>query len=417
MKRIVVKQLGFLIFIVLVIVLLLGVFLAVNARAQDSFLDRVQEWDWEEDWGERRSTFDVRYNRVEGLYLGLRLKKDYWRFKRTSAPALYGKIGYSLKAKEVQGQIGLEKGFFNDYRLALGGEFHRIIDTPDRWIVSDWENTFAAFLMKEDFQDFYMCEGASGYISQNITCAVTLSAEYHYDKLDSLNKNTDWSLFGGKKRFRENPAMSVGEMHSLVARIIIDSRNSRKRTTRGWYIQLEGEHAGGGLDGDFEFDRLLIDMRRYQPLGFGEGLDFRIRMGTSRGSIPWHKSFHLGGLSTLRGFPYKAFPGGPMMYGGNRMLLAQIEYRMGSQDLPDELDWGILEHFNLIIFVDAGWVGYAGSGLAVFKGFKGLSWFSLKSDVGIALANRSGSIRVQIARRLDTGYKPYVLSFRLSRPF
>ena len=161
-----------------------------------------------------------------------------------------------------------------------------------------------------------------------------------------------------------------------------------------------------------------MDVRRYQPLGFGEGLDFRLRVGTVSGnSIPWHKSFHLGGLSSLRGFPYKAFPAGPMNPGGNRMLLAQLEYRMGTQDLPDELDWGLLEHFNLIIFADAGWVGIADHEADLFGGFDSMTWSKIKTDVGIALANRSGNVRIQIARRTDTNEKPYVFSFRINRPF
>ena len=99
------------------------------------------------------------------------------------------------------------------------------------------------------------------------------------------------------------------------------------------------------------------------------------------------------------------------------MVLAQLEYRMGNQDLPDELDMGILDYFNLILFADVGWVGNGGIGSGLFEGFEGLSLVNMKSDVGIALANRSGSVRFQIARRTDTSKKPFVFSFRINRPF
>lgn len=425
MQRVIVKQIFFLLFLAMMLVLIMGIIFYTNVRAQGIALSFDPDWDWDWDWDDdrvgNRTSLDLRYNRVEGLHIGGRVKKEYWRRRHPRSPFLYGFAGYSFKAKDFQYQIGLEKGFFEDYRLAFGGEYHRMIDTPDRWIIPSSENSLAAFLLKEDFHDFYLREGGSGYIIQNFARNSTLSLTYHYDTLDSLSKNTNWSLFGGKKRFRENPNMNIGEnrseIRSVVGRIVFDTRNSVKRTTRGWYVQAEWEHAGNGMGGDFDFDRILVDFRRYQPLGFGEGLDFRCRVGTSHGQLPWHRSYHLGGLGTLRGFPYKFLPNGWDNPGGNRMVLAQLEYRMGSQDLPDELDWGILELFNLILFVDVGWVENVGVEQQFYEGFEDLTWSGLKSDVGLALANRSGNMRIQIARRTDTGEKPFTFTFRINRPF
>jgi len=411
------KQISFIIFLIIALGAVMAAFLVTSAMGQDRTGLLYSDWDWDEDWGGSRYSSQFRYNRVEGVYLGVSLKRDHWLVRHPTMPFLYGSIGYGFAAKELQGQIGLEKGFFENFRMGFGAEFHRFIDTPDRWIISDSENSLAAFLLKEDFQDFYFREGASGYITQNFTRALTLEAAYHYEEYDSLSKNMNWSLFGKNKRFRENPPMSAGEIRSVSAKITVDSRNSRKKTTRGWYIQAEVEHAGNNLGGDFTFDRLLIDIRRYQNLGFGEGVDIRLRVGTSSGELPWQKSYHLGGLSTLRGFSYKAFPAGPMNSGGNRMVLAQLEYRIGSQDLPNELDLGILEHFNLILFTDVGWIGCTDHDEGLFKGFEELTWSSLKNDVGVAFANRGGNIRFEIIRRTDTSHKPFTFLFRLSRPF
>ena len=99
------------------------------------------------------------------------------------------------------------------------------------------------------------------------------------------------------------------------------------------------------------------------------------------------------------------------------MVLAQVEYRMGKQDLPDELDWGLLEHFNLILFADAGWVATVDPHLELQEGFDDLSWETLKSDVGIALANRSGNIRFEVARRTDRAKDAFVFTFRIHRTF
>ena len=133
--------------------------------------------------------------------------------------------------------------------------------------------------------------------------------------------------------------------------------------------------------------------------------------------LPWHKSFHLGGISTLRGYGYKAFPNGSQQPGGNRMVLAQIEYRIGEANIPDELGLGLFDMFNFIVFADAGWAWNAGPDDNLFEGFKSLKIGSLKTDVGIALANRSGSVRFEIARRTDRGKKPFTFYFRINRPF
>jgi len=422
MQRFVVRQIAFFIVLAFSLFFVGGVLIYSNVQAQGLMRNVFQDWEWNDEWDEdldfgKQKTFDIRYNRVEGLYMGGRVEKDYWRRRYPSRPFFFGFGGYSFHANTVQYQTGLETGFFKDYHLAFGGEYHRMVDTPDHWIIPDMENSLAAFFLKEDFQDFFFREGWSGYISQNVKRSLSMSVTYQYDKLDSLEKKVDWSLFGGKKHFRDNPPMPEGKMRSIVGRWTLDTRNSIKRTTQGWYIEIEAEHAGGKLGGDFQFDRVLMDIRRYQPLGIGEGIDFRLRVGSSHGSLSWQRSYHLGGLSTLRGFPFKVFPAGPMSPGGNRMVLAQLEYRMGSQDLPDELDMGILEYFNLIVFADIGWVADVGGGPTFLKGFDDLSWDALKSDVGIALANRSGNVRIQLARRTDTGKSPFVLSFRLQRAF
>jgi len=390
----------------------------IRAREVNLFSNR--DWDWDDDdffRDKRRSDFLFRYNRVEGLFLGASFNQDEaYRF-HASNPFLYGSAGYAFSAEEFEYQLGFEKGFFREYRLGFGAEYHRLIDSPDCWRISELENTLAALLIREDYHDFYLREGWSVYITQNFTRDMRIKLGYHSEDYDSLERNAKWSFFGGNKKFPANPAMPAGEHKSLRGKLTFDTRNSKRNTTRGWYIGVDWEHAGDDLGGAFNYDRLLVDLRRYQPISFNEGFDLRICVGTSSGILPWQKSYHLGGLGTLRGYGYKEFPSGRFNHGANRMVLAQAEYRLGGQDLPDYLDWGLLELFNLILFADAGWVGSAGMHEGFTKGFEGFSWGELKSSVGLALANRSGSVRLQVARRTDRGNDPYTFSFRIHRPF
>jgi outer membrane protein assembly factor BamA len=424
MNRYAFKQVLFLVLFAFVLLILMGFILTTSAKAQNPLMRLVpQDWEWDDDWNddwdsEKARIYDIRFNRVEGLYLGFRIREEVMRRRYTQRPFLYGFGGYSFGARELEYQLGLEKGFFNNFRLGFGGEYHRHIDTPDHWIMPDWENSLAAFFVREDYHDFYSNEGWSVYTIQNLGDPISLQVGYHSATFDPIERNTRWSLLlAGKRQFPINPQMDSGDLRSIRSRFVWDTRNSETKTTRGWYLEIEHEHAGSDLGGDFKFNRLMLDIRHFQPLGFDDGIDFRIRTGTSEGTLPWQRRYYLGGVSTLRGFPYKFFPNGRLLPGGNRMVLMQVELRMGMQDLPDELSLGILDYFHLILFLDAGWIATVNEDVSLFKGFQTLKWNCLKTDIGMALANRTGNVRFQIARRTDTGDKPWVFTIRLSRPF
>jgi hypothetical protein len=419
------------------IYILLGLLIAPMAKAESapgdfqllSPLSQFHKWnvlndgsdddwndDWDEEWDTDRSEPYVRYNRVEGLHIGVELKREYWKLEYPDQAFIFGSCGYAFAAKEFQYQLGLEKGLMEDFRMAFGAEYHRLIDTPDLWRMEHVENSLAAFLLREDFLDFYLREGGSAYYEQYFTRNVHFQIGYHFDQVDSIGKNTNWALFGGKKKFRDNPAMIPGDIKSIKASLFVDTRNSKKQPRRGWLIHVEGEHS---LEQDnyFDFNSVVADIRRYQPLGYGESLDFRVRAGSGTGDLPWQRSFHLGGISTLRGFRYKAFPDGPMHMGGNRMLLGQVEFRIGSSTMQDVLDLDLFELKHIVLFADAGWVSQVDPELTLTEGFDEIDWSAFKSDVGIALTNGSGNIRFEIARRTDTSKKPFTFMIRMKRDF
>jgi len=418
MKRVHTKQILFLVFATIALVLVMGIFFIPKAEAQTFFGNQWQDsnWNWDDDWdrSERNSPL-FRYNRVEGFFAGYRMNRDYWRERRPVSPIIFGHAGYAFSAKELEYQIGLEQGFNSRSRFAIGGEHHRLIVSADNWIISESENSLAAVLIKEDFRDYFFKEGGSLYFTQQIFQSLTITGGYYFDRWDSVERNATWSIFGKNKKFRDNPGMDTGVINSLKGQLVLDTRGHSRHTMKGWYAALDYEHSGDDLGGDFTFDRLLADFRRYQPLGFDLGIDLRLRVGSSRGILPYQKSYHLGGISTLRGFRYKELGGGFRNAGGNRMILAQIEYQLGESNLPEFLDLGLFDLFNITIFADAGWVGRAGENADLLEGFANLEWSDFKSDAGIAFI--SGNVRFEIARRLDTGYKPFRFYFRLNRPF
>ncbi len=200
-------------------------------------------------------------------------------------------------------------------------------------------------------------------------------------------------------------------MRSIVASLDYSTVEPSRWMRDGWDAHASAEFAGYGLGGDFSFNRYLVDVRRYQPLGDFTKLSARVRFGSSRGAVPYQKAFEFGGIGSVNAFPYKFFT-------GNRMALANLEYMIHGSELDEADFWPvqILSPFSLILFLDAGWAGVVPADESFNGGFDDLSWRTLKSDWGVGIGTRDGTARIGWAWRTDVRSAP-VFFFRISRPF
>jgi len=378
-----------------------------NEERESRWRREVKRRRWREDW-DNGFNGKAHYNRVDGLFLGGELTRQY---DESFAPNIdvFGSGGYAFAAKRWHYQAGGEFYTGNFVRFILGGEVHDRTDSQDGWIIPEEENSIAAALINEDFRDYYRREGYSLFAGQHIGRWLKWSAEYRRDNHLSLLNETDWSLFVNKKRFRANPEIDRGKMISYVGQITFDTRNHRRHADRGWFVSIEGERSRPSFDSEFDFDRVIVDVRRYQPFGYGKNLDLRLRAGTGRGVLPRQYFFDLGGISTLRGYDFKEFT-------GDRMVLANAEYRLKSgvsrlRHIP------VIGEFNLVLFADAGLAWFADDNTAPENSFDSLTWSKLKTDVGVALTDRDGQVRLNLAKRTDVGGKDLLVTFRLNRDF
>jgi len=364
---------------------------------------------WDTGWNEE--SFMFRYNRVEGLFLGLKLNKNDWNYKNDAFFDLFGHIGYGFANKSACYQIGVQRSIFGNFGPVIGIETHDVTTTQDTWMMPQFENSLAAFLIKEDFHDYYRMQGYSAYATLFISEYLKLGGEYHVEDYFDLHKSTNWSIFGGDKNFRLNPLIQEMDYKSVIAKISFDTRDSYKYPDKGWWFNAEAEFAGEKFnDNGIDFDRYIIDLRRYQPVSYGENLDFRVRVGSSRGSLPRQLQFDAGGFSALRGYEFKEFKN------FNRMVLGSLEYRIYGRRNPLNNIFGMSD-FNLILFADAGYLWSANDSLNANEGFDSKDWEDLKTSLGFAISNDEGNIRLNFAKRFDEKDKPFVVTFRISRPF
>lgn len=352
--------------------------------------------------------FILRYNRVQGLFLGLEFPKSI--ANKYNIITIHGFGGYGFEEKAWRYQIGLDRYFFNrtSYRFEIGASFYDLTDTRDDWIITPLENSLASFLIHEDFQDYYRRNGYEVHISQNLTIYLKGTLAYRNDRYNSVGKNVDWALFGGDKKFRINPAIDQGNMRSLYGELYLDTRNDHETPRRGWYGKLSVEKSNSDLNSDFSFNQYILELRHYIQISRNERLDLRFKAGSSEGELPIQKQYEIGGISTLRGFNYKEFR-------GDRLLLTNIEYNL-SPSLFSR-DFFLFDDIRLIFFSDIGSAWFSNDNSKFSKGFDILKLNTLKSDIGIGFSNWDGTVRLNIAKRTDTNKDPMAITFRIAKPF
>ena len=348
---------------------------------------------------------------MSGLFLGLGIPK--WIGGKYNYFALHGFAGYGLKEKKARYQLGLDRWLFNnrEYRFEIGGKIYDLTDSRDEWLLSTNENSLTSILVKDDYHDFYGRSGYEVHISQNFSIFLKGTLAYRNEKYESVNRNTNWSLFDNDEKFRENPAIDEGNMRSIYGEIYLDTRDNIQVPRKGWFGLLTVESSRkGAFNSDFSFNQYSLELRRYQYFGYRERIDIRLKLGSSEGVLPLQKRYQIGGLSTLRGYRYKAFQ-------GDRMFLMNFEYNLNPKVFSTDMLF--LDELNYIIFYDIGdaWDSNPAKDDKWYEGFNNLKLTELKSDIGLALTFNNGNYRVSMAKRLDTGKKPLNFIFRIIKPF
>ena len=366
-----------------------------------------------------------RYNRVEGLYLGVgKAKKLYWNSKPKIVGT--GSAGYGFLNHRWRYSLGLYLPlYFENQIVEFGGEGHSLTDSKDSWIIDRDENTTMAFFAREDFMDYFSREGFSittGWYRRGLSGINTKAVvAYVHDSYKTMDEKAKWSLFGGGKVFRPQPFTPTSNINSMEL-VLGLSTLSTASSASGWNVDFTMESAGGFAKGDFDFTQMVLDVRRFQPVAEWLNLNLRARFGASDGVIPAQRQFEIGGVSTLPGYRFKEF------YGGSHVGLFNAEFIFNGSNAVDTEGWvqTILSMANIILFFDAGSTNAnsvqvvaaqdvtLGSLDASFK--KNFVLNNWKTDIGFAFGNPDGSTRIGIAWALD---KPSVgmLVLRFSRPF
>ena len=415
-------------------------------------------------WGDLRLISARTYNRVEGLpvFLGPAFGRDYdwgrlafdalgvWR----SADNFEWKPENIGHAAKTEVQVGQTQG------VRLGGRLFDLVEPVEPWHLSDEEVGLASFFLHRDFRDYYNRHGGSVYASLFRSSAFDATVSYSDQRWADRRTRDPWTLFRNGETWRENPYLDEGDMHLVNGRLRYDTRNDVGNPWSGWYILADYEYGTGRLsrygiaypgtrtetvDGLTSYDRLFVDVRRYNRISPDASLNMRLVAGgwLSGDDPPLQRRFSVGGPGTLPGYEFRTSTGrtdvfqcaGPALQDASlplgspalceRFAMAQVEFR-GDMHLDpfgvldEERDrrragWG--RGTQWVLFADAGrgWlVGEPGDGLNYRKGeFPRLSTF--KTDVGLGVV--LDDVGIYVAKSLSDRGAPFNVFVRLTPRF
>ncbi|MDZ7288556.1 MAG: BamA/TamA family outer membrane protein [candidate division KSB1 bacterium] len=368
------------------------------------------------------------FNRVEALYLnlGMRLQPRLSKQPGTaSLITLYGDLGYGFKnekKKRPRWNTGLQKDFSIPNRLTIGAEYFYKVDTNDRWIVSELENSLAGIFLHEDFMDFFSKKGGRVFLDYQLAQIHTLRAEVGAHRYETLQRNSDWSLFGGGKDYPGNPRPSSFHAFGLEAgrevavRLIaaFDWRDNPVFPNVGWQAESYVERTGN----DFETNGMFLTVKRYQPTLSDQKLLAKVMFGTRSGSFAYQHLLTLGGLSSLRGYREKEFVGNRLLYANTTYVIGQSAFDGLLRKLPLRYlpFWEII---SIGLFAETGyaWIADSDDKNAGIFDFGSFNLRDLRSDVGLALLVSDGLLRVDFAKRTDRGRDDWRVTFRILDKF
>jgi len=347
-----------------------------------------------------------RYNRVEGLFFNL---GSQYNPSPSLGVNLICEIGYGFCNEEWRYKAGIIKKFNQLNTTTISGSYFDETATLDDWVIGYWENSLAALFFKDDFKDYFNRKGFRLSLFQKFFSVHQVVIEYAAYEYASMNRKTNWSLFGGDRKFRANPSIIEGKENNLKVLAIFDWRDNPLYPINGWYFETIYERTKR----DFKTQGLFLNVKRYQGTFMNQICIIQGMFGARKGSHAQQHLVDIGGVGSLRGYRDKEFSD------NNRVILVHLDYRF-NQDILSRLPLKWLPFYDdlsLILFSDAGWARLVDPNKGLFEGFEKSVMKAFKNDVGISVAFSEELARIDFAKRTDRANNTWRITFRLLPKF
>jgi len=262
---------------------------------------------------------DLRFNRVEGLFVGGNLSVDTLLLPLRLSSA--GGYGFSDRRWKFSGGIEYGLDSLRKYTLGIQG-FRSIGHIPDEGFYEPLAISLGALFDKNDYRDYYYSEGVSLSLKARPWQSASLQVSVHSERHRSAAQTTDYSFFSRSLSYRPNPPINEGNLRSLR----LSARYGETPVPLGLisrnFVEIEVEHSALSLlSSDFDFSRIVGRGEVHIPtfskrLFFPPLLSLRGAAGFARGTLPIQRLFSLeagysgyGPFGVLRGAGVKEYAG------------------------------------------------------------------------------------------------------------
>jgi hypothetical protein len=317
--------------------------------------------------GYERLTDALRYDRIQGLSLGLGYRV---RVPGLAFTGLYASARYGFSDERVTGRASLVRDA-PEGRLAVSG--YRDVVNVDPFAPSPgFGNTLNALFVSHDDGDYALVHGGSAMYEMSLATGLELAVGARYERQSSVARAAQSEVndfLGGAGLFPPNPPVNQGRFGGGFLRLV---------GVEGVQWRATADVLGGG---GTTTGRVYGEVRH--GIGGGRGATIRLKTGIATRPTLRQSAFRLGGIGTLRGHEYGERRG--QAFWATQVDVAPLSGRL-----------------RPVVFLDAGQAGSAGSlfsGKVLVGAGAGVSLFGglVRFDVSRSLAPDRPRLRFDIA--------------------
>jgi len=269
----------------------------------------------------------ARYNRVEGLSLGLLAERPLGRGWDGSALVRLG-------SADLEPNVTVRATRGTEHRSITVGGYHRLESANDWGDPFGLGGSLSSLVFGRDEGFYYRASGGEAILTRAPTPGRTTTWRLFAERQHNAPVETQVSLPNATRdaEFAPNVVTVPATQGGLAMRL----RGAHGLDPRG--LRLSADVRAEAAAGTFDYTRVAGDLTVSRALIRKTGLSLMVGAGTSGGTLSPQRAWYLGGTHTVRGF-------GPGTLAGDSYWLGRAELGLGGSVIKP------------VLFYDAGWAG------------------------------------------------------------